>query len=314
MDEVKKHQLIILGAGPAGTAAGVYAARKKIDTLIITENFGGQAVVAAKIENIVGFEEISGIEMARRFEKQLRHYTELEIIIDRVNGVVFKEGIFEIKTDHGTFYGERILATLGRHYRQLGVPKEKELEGKGVFYCSTCDAPLMRNKRVAVIGGGNSALLSVIDLIPFASQIYLLTNESDLRCDPVLIDRIKHDPKIEIHYNVEIKSIEGDKMVSGLKYKEGNDLREHSLAVSGIFIQAGMQPNSELFKNLLKMNEAEEIIVEPLSGRTSHRKVWAAGDITNLPYKQISVAIGDGVRALLDIYNEIRNTELKEFI
>ncbi|HOV88514.1 MAG TPA: FAD-dependent oxidoreductase [Candidatus Paceibacterota bacterium] len=313
-NQTRIYQLIILGAGPAGTAAGVYAARKKIDTLIITENFGGQAVVAAKIENIVGFEEISGVEMAQRFEKQLRRYSELNIVLDKIVEIKEENGIFAVKTNREIFYGERILAALGRRYRHLGVPKEKELEGKGVFYCSTCDAPLMKNKEVAVIGGGNSALLSVMDLLPFASKIYLLTNEADLRCDPVLIDRIKHDPKVEVHYNVAILAIEGEKKVNGLRYREGNNATDHWLGVEGIFIQAGMQPNSELFKQLVKCNEFEEIIVEPLSGKTSHPKIWAAGDITNLPYKQISVAIGDGVRSLLDIYNEIRNTQIKEFI
>ncbi len=161
-NQTRIYQLIILGAGPAGTAAGVYAARKKIDTLIITENFGGQAVVAAKIENIIGFEEISGVEMAQRFEKQLRRYSELNIVLDKIVEIKEEKSIFAVKTNREIFYGERILAALGRRYRHLGVPKEKELEGKGVFYCSTCDAPLMKNKEVAVIGGGNSALLRKI--------------------------------------------------------------------------------------------------------------------------------------------------------
>lgn len=313
-DKQKIYQLIILGAGPAGTAAGVYAARKKIDTLIITENFGGQAVVAATIENIIGFEKISGVEMAMRFEKQLRYHSDLNIVLDKILEIIERNNYFEIKTEKGTYFGERLLVCLGRRYRKLNIPKEKELEGKGVFYCSTCDAPFLKDKDAAVIGGGNSALLSVIDLIPFASKIYLLTDESFLRGDQILQERIYKEEKVKIFYNTQILEIFGDQFVTGLKFKDKNNNEEKELSVSGIFIQIGMQPNSEIVKNLVKLNEANEIIVEGLVGRTSHPKIWAAGDITNLPFKQISVAIGDGVRALLDIYNEIQNKKNKEFI
>ncbi|MGB9847723.1 MAG: NAD(P)/FAD-dependent oxidoreductase [Minisyncoccia bacterium] len=313
-DKQKIYQLIILGAGPAGTAAGVYAARKKIDTLIITENFGGQAVVAATIENIIGFEKISGVEMAMRFEKQLRYHSDLNIVLDKILEIIERDNYFEIKTEKGTYFGERLLVCLGRRYRKLNIPKEKELEGKGVFYCSTCDAPFLKDKDAAVIGGGNSALLSVIDLIPFASKIYLLTDESFLRGDQVLQERIYKEEKVKIFYNTQILEIFGDQFVAGLKFKDKNSNEEKELSVSGIFIQIGMQPNSEIVKKLVKLNEANEIIVEGLVGRTSHPKIWAAGDITNLPFKQISVAIGDGVRALLDIYNEIQNRKNKEFI
>lgn len=310
----KIYQLIILGGGPAGTAAGVYAARKKIDTLLITESFGGQAINASIIENFIGFERISGLEMAKLFEKQLRYHKELDIKIDKILAINEKENILEIKTPSDVYYGEKILLTLGRRCRKLNVPKEKELQGKGVFYCSICDAPLLKNKKAAIIGGGNSALLSVLDLNPFASKIYLLTNESFLRGDDSLQEIVKNNPKVEIIYNVKVLEIEGEKMVEGLKYKDLNNNEEKKLAIDGIFIQIGMQPNTELVKNLISLNVDNEIIVEPLSGKTSHPKIWAAGDITNLPYKQISTAIGDGVRALLNIYNNIQKTDIKEFI
>jgi len=310
----KIYQLIILGGGPAGTAAGVYAARKKIDTLLITESFGGQAINASIIENFIGFERISGLEMAKLFEKQLRYHKELDIKTDKILAINEKENILEIKTQSDIYYGEKILLALGRRSRKLNVPKEKELEGKGVFYCSICDAPLLKNKKAAIIGGGNSALLSVLDLNPFASKIYLLTNESFLRGDDSLQEVVKNNPKVEIIYNVKVLEIEGEKMVKGLKYKDLNNNEEKKLAIDGIFIQIGMQPNTELVKNLVSLNADNEIIVEPLSGKTSHSKIWAAGDITNLPYKQISTAIGDGVRALLNIYNNIQKTDIREFI
>ena len=316
MDKENKkfYELIILGAGPAGTAAGVYAARKKIDTLIITEGFGGQATVAATIENIVGFEQISGIEMAMRFEKQLRYQKDIEIIIDKILEIKDQVNYFEVKTEKGSYFSEFLLVCLGRKYRKLNIPKEKELEGKGVFYCSTCDAPLLKNKNAAVIGGGNSALLAVIDLISFASKIYLLTDEPYLRGDQVLQERIKKEEKVEIFYNTQILEILGDNFVTGLKFKDKTNNLEKFLEVTGIFIQIGMEPNSEIVRNFVKLNEANEIIVEGVLGKTSHPRMWAAGDITNLPFKQITIAMGDGVRALLDIYNNIQGKKNKEFI
>jgi len=316
MDKENKkiYELIILGAGPAGTAAGVYAARKKIDTLIITEGFGGQATVAATIENIVGFEQISGIEMAMRFEKQLRYQKDIEIIIDKILEIKDQGNYFEVKTEKGSYFSEFLLVCLGRKYRKLNIPKEKELEGKGVFYCSTCDAPLLKNKNAAVIGGGNSALLAVIDLISFASKIYLLTDEPYLRGDQVLQERIKKEEKVEIFYNTQILEILGDNFVTGLKFKDKTNNLEKFLEVTGIFIQIGMEPNSEIVRNFVKLNEANEIIVEGVLGKTSHPRMWAAGDITNLPFKQITIAMGDGVRALLDIYNNIQGKKNKEFI
>ncbi len=310
----KKYQLIILGAGPAGTAAGVYAARKRIDALLITESFGGQAINASIIENFIGFEKISGLEMATLFEKQLRSHKELDIVEDKILSIKEGGNGFEITTQNGLYYGKRILLTLGRRCRKLNVPNEKELEGKGVFYCSICDAPLLKDKEAAIIGGGNSALLGVLDLNPFASKIHLLTNEPFLRGDDALQEMIKNNPKVEINYNVEILEIEGNKKVTGLKYKDVKTNEEKKLDLEGVFILIGMQPNTELVKDLVSVNEINEIIVNPLSGKTSHPKIWAAGDITNLSFKQISTAIGDGVRALLDIYNDIQKTNIKEFI
>ncbi len=302
-DENKIYELIILGGGPAGTTAGVYAARKKIDTLLITENFGGQAINASIIENFIGFEKISGLEMAQLFEKQLRSHKELNIVMDKILAINEKENYLEVQTQNDVYRTEKILLALGRRCRKLNVPQEREFEGRGVFYCSICDAPLLKNKKAAIIGGGNSALLSVLDLDPFATKIYILTNEPFLRGDDALQELVKNNAKVEIIYNTEILEIEGEKMVTGLKYKDLNNGEEKKLEVDGIFIQIGSQPNSELVKDLVLLNENNEVIVDAISGKTSHSHIWAAGDITNLPYKQISTAIGDGARALLNIYD-----------
>jgi len=308
------YELIILGAGPAGTAASVYAARKKIKSLLITENFGGQAVIAASIENIVGHKKLSGVEMARLFEEQVKA-SGMEVILDRALTIKKEENIFKIETvNNGVFQGKSILVALGRKYKNLEVPGEEKFRGRGVVYCSTCDAPLFKDKPVAVVGGGNAALLSVIDLLAYASKIYLLNRSEELRADPVLIDEVKKEPRVEIIFNAQVTEIIGDLMVEKLKYQDSKTGEIKELAVNGVFVQIGMKPNTDLVKDLVKINKQGEIIVEPLTGRTSAQGIWAAGDITNLPYKQISVAIGDGIRALLDIYAELKGVKLKEFI
>jgi len=308
------YNLIILGAGPAGTAASVYAGRKKIKSLLITENFGGQAVIAASIENIIGHNKLSGVEMARLFEEQVKA-SGMEVILDKILNIKKEENIFKIETvNNGVFQGKSILVALGRKYKNLEVPGEEKFRGRGVVYCSTCDAPLFKDKPVAVVGGGNAALLSVIDLLAYASKIYLLNRSEELRADPVLIDEVKKEPRVEIIFNAQVTEIIGDLMVEKLKYQNSKTGEIKELAVNGIFVQIGMKPNTDLVKDLVKTNEQDEIIVEALTGRTSAQGIWAAGDITNLPYKQISVAIGDGIRALLDIYAELKGVELKEFI
>jgi len=308
------YNLIILGAGPAGTAASVYAGRKKIKSLLITENFGGQAVIAASIENIIGHNKLSGVEMARLFEEQVKA-SGMEVILDKILNIKKEENIFKIETvNNGVFQGKSILVALGRKYKNLEVPGEEKFRGRGVVYCSTCDAPLFKDKPVAVVGGGNAALLSVIDLLAYASKIYLLNRSEELRADPVLIDEVKKEPRVEIIFNAQVTEIIGDLMVEKLKYQNSKTGEIKELAVNGIFVQIGMKPNTDLVKDLVKTNEQDEIIVEALTGRTSAQGIWAAGDITKLPYKQISVAIGDGIRALLDIYAELKGVELKEFI
>lgn len=308
------YELIILGGGPAGTAASVYAGRKKIKGLLITENFGGQAVVADKIENFIGQLSLSGVEMAKIFEEQVRR-SGLAVILDEIQKIEKEKDYFLVKTSHqGDFFARFLLVALGRKYKNLNVPGEEKFKGRGVVYCSTCDAPLFKDKPVAVVGGGNSALLSVLDLLSYASKIYLLNHSEEFRADPVLIERVKKEEKVEFIFPAEVKEIFGNFLVEGLKYQDLKTQEIKELAVKGVFVQIGMKPNTELLENLLELNENKEIIVEPLTGRTSCPGIWAAGDITNLPHKQISVAIGDGIRALLDIYKELRNLNLKEFI
>lgn len=304
--ENKIYELIILGAGPAGVAGVIYAHRKNIDTLLIGENFGGQATVAAKIANIPGHIAISGMQMANAFETHIKNIG-VNLIMDKIEKVEKQDDIFIIKTSKEVFQGKNILVTFGRKYKDLGIPNEEKYKGRGLFYCSTCDAALFKDKIGVVVGAGNTALNSVIDLFPFASKIYVITRGEAMRGDVVLQEEIKKNPKVEIIYNSQITELEGEMMLSAIKYKNLQTNEEKRLELFGVFVNIGMKPNSELFEGLMQLNENKEIVTDFL-GRTSQSGIWAAGDITSLPHKQISIAIGDGIRAALDIYSEIRKT------
>jgi thioredoxin reductase len=312
MNEQKIYELIILGAGPAGVAGAVYAHRKNIETLLVGENFGGQATVAANIANIPGHIGISGMQMANAFEAHIKDIG-VNSVIDRIEKVEKQGDIFTIKTSKEVFQGKNILITFGRKYKDLGITNEEKYKGRGLFYCSTCDAALFKDKVGIVVGAGNTALNSVIDLFPFASKIYVITRGDAMRADVVLQEEVKKNPKVEIIYNSQITELEGEVMLNAIKYKNLQTNEEKRLETFGVFVNIGMKPNSELLEGLVGLNESKEIITDFL-GRTSQKGIWAAGDVTSLPHKQISIAIGDGIRAVLDIYSEIRKANYKEAV
>lgn len=303
------YDLIIIGGGPAGVAAGIFASRKKIKTLLITKNFGGQAIISSKIENFIGFKEISGVELSKILEEHLRAQEGIEIKEGASVASIKKDNDgFEINDSAGGVYqSKNILIALGKNYRKLNIPGEKEFEGKGVFYCSICDAPLMKNKKSAVIGGGNSGLGAAIDLLPYATEIYILEKTSSLKGDVVSQGKLRSNSKVKILIDVEVKEIFGDGFVKGLKYKDLKTGEEKILDVSGVFVAAGYQPNSDLAKNLVNLNEKGEIIVDHKTYQTSTKGIWAAGDITDGLYNQISIAVGDGIKAVLNIYETLKS-------
>jgi len=312
MNEQKIYDLIIMGAGPAGVAGAIYAHRKNINILIIGENFGGQAVVAAKISNIPGHIGISGMQMAQAFENHIKNVG-VNFAIEKIEKVEKQDDFFLIKTVNNTYQGKNILMAFGRKYKDLDISNEEKYKGKGLFYCSTCDAALFKNKVAVVVGSGNTALNSVVDLFPFASKIYVITRGEIMRGDVVLQEEVKKNPKVEIIYNSQISELEGDMILQAIKYKNSLTNEEKRLETFGVFVNIGMKPNSELLEGLVQLNENKEIITDFL-GKTSQKGIWAAGDITSLPHKQISIAIGDGIRAVLDIYSEIRKIKNSDAI
>ncbi len=302
-------QLIIIGGGPAGVAAAIYAARKKIKTAIITEEFGGQSTISDDIQNWIGQTNLSGFDLAKRLEKHLKVYQkEVEIVEGQRVERVEKSGEnhFKLIVTNGAVYEtERLLVASGSHRKRLEVPGGKEFDGKGVAYCATCDAPLYQGKVVAVVGGGNAGLESVIDLEPYASKIYLLHRRDELKGDPVSQDKIRGMSKVEIIYNAHTTEIAGDKFVTGLRYKDNKTGAEKELAVEGVFVEIGIIPNSDIVKDIVKLNSKGEIVVNHKTQVTSDPGIWAAGDVTDVLYNQNNISAGDAVKAVLNIYDRI---------
>ncbi|MEK7149414.1 MAG: FAD-dependent oxidoreductase [Patescibacteria group bacterium] len=304
------YDLIIIGGGPAGVAAGIYASRKKINTLLITKEFGGQWVISDKIENFIGFKSISGVELARALEEHLRSQTEpIEIKEGVFVATIKKTDVgFEVATSDGAAYQTKtILFALGSDHRKLNVPGEKEYEGKGVFYCSTCDAPLMKNKKVAVIGGGNSGLEAAIDLLPYASEIYILQRSNQLKGDAIYQEKLKTEPKVKILFQSLTKEIFGADFVSGIKYTDAETNEEKILNVEGIFVAIGYMPNTAIIKDLVRLDDNGHIIVDHKTLQTSMPGIWAAGDATDGLYNQFNTAMGDAINATLNIYDSFKS-------
>ena len=297
------YDLIIIGGGPAGIAAGIYASRKKIKSLLITDSFGGQSIVSDKIENWIGEKEISGFELAKKLESHLKSQQGIEILENELVSKIEKvENGFKVFTNNNkVFETKYILVASGSSHRKLNVLGEKEFEGRGVFYCATCDAPLMKNKTAAVIGGGNSGLEAVLDLIPYASSIYLLEYGEKLKGDAITQEKIKSNPKVQIITLAQTIEITGESFVRGLKYKDRQTNEIKELKVDGVFVEIGLAPNSFLVKDLVNLNNFGEIIVDPKTQQTSLFGIWAAGDVTDFPYKQNNIAIGHAISAILNI-------------
>ncbi len=299
------YDLVIAGGGPAGVAAGVYAARKKINTLFIADSFGGQSLPSAGIQNWIGTKEISGYDLARALEEHLRAQEDIEIVDnDRIAAVQKTTNGFTVHTTGGKTYETKTLfVATGSRRRRMGVPGEDRLDGKGVSYCSTCDAPIFKDKVVAVIGGGNAGLEAVVDLFPYASQIYLLERGAAIRGDAVTEEKVKAHPKVTIILNAETKEVLGDAFVSGLRYASITSGAVSELALEGVFVEIGSVPNGDFLKGLVEFNKFGEIVVDPRTQRASVPGIWAAGDVTDVLYKQNNVAAGDAIKAVLDIYD-----------
>lgn len=307
------YDLIIIGGGPAGVAAGVYAARKRIHTLLLTESFGGQSEVSTHIENWIGTKIISGYDLARGLEDHIRAQESIEIKTgDKVARVIQEDRAYVVITENGeTYKAHAIICASGSRRRKLEVPGEAEFNGKGVAYCSTCDAPLFGGKDVVVVGGGNAGLEAVLDLKVYAKQIYLLIRGDALKGDPITQEKVKQSGA-QIIFNAEVTKIMGDKdgkFVSAVEYKNNKDNTKHVLHVGGVFVEIGALPNSEVLGDLVTRNKFGEVIIDHKTAATSKEGIWAAGDVTDTAYKQNNISAGDAVKAALSAYSYLQKLE-----
>jgi alkyl hydroperoxide reductase subunit F len=299
------YDVLIIGAGPAGMTAAVYAARKKLKTLMISTDVGGQTNWTNDIENYMGYQLIEGPELIDKFESQVRQFPIDVKTEEEVRSISRIEGGFEISTAKGeTYQGKTAIIASGKRPRPLNVPGEERLRGHGVTYCSTCDGPLFEGMKVAVVGGGNSALEAVLDMAKVAEHVYMVSL-TPLTGDQVLIDKVKGSPKVTVFTEHATREVLGDPSVSSIRIKDIKTSDEKTLEVRGVFVEIGLMPNSDLAMDLVTLNRVGEIEVT-CAGETGVPGLYAAGDVTNVPEKQIVVAAGEGAKAALQAHRYLQ--------
>ncbi|MBI4692317.1 MAG: FAD-dependent oxidoreductase [Candidatus Terrybacteria bacterium] len=306
------YDVVIIGGASAGLTAAIYTARKKLSTVILTKQVGGQSLLTDTIENFPGFETISGRELIEKMQAQVEKYgveimegAEVEEIENPPAGGG-KDFLIKLK-NQSTIEARSIIIATGKNPRWLGIPGEKEFENKGVVFCTTCDAPLFGGKNVAVVGGGNSGLNSALDLVKYANKIYVLEFGPKIIGDELLQEKLRQSGKVEFIVNADPKEIKGTNFVEKIIYKDKSANRrtgkEKELLVGGVFINIGWIPATDFLKGFIDLNEEREIVINPKTNETSVPGVFAAGDVTDVKYKQCVIAAGEGAKAALSAYN-----------
>lgn len=297
------YDVVIVGGGPAGLTAAIYTSRRALKTLLISKDIGGQASKTFEIENYPGVPKVTGPELTMTMKQQAETFG-TEFLFDEVSSISSQGNNFAIKALSKNFESKTLILASGKKPRELGVPGEHKFKGKGVCYCATCDAPFFKEKTVIVVGGGNSALDAAIYLTKFAAKVYLV-HRSEFRAEQVMIDEVGRHKQIEVILPDEITKIEGEARVSSVTLKSGK-----KLAVDGVMIEVGYVVDNTILKDLVKLNEKDQIITDDNQG-TSHTGVFAAGDVTTTVFKQIVISAGEGAKAALAAYEYIRQQEGK---
>ncbi len=303
-------ELAILGGGPGGAAAAVYAARKRLKTVLITSEWGGQSTVSTDVQNWIGTPSISGTELAANLRKHVEVYVgEFLTIVSPalVESVLPHEDSVDVILKSKTTYSAKtVLITTGANRRKLDVPGAAQYDQKGLTYCASCDGPLFDGKDVAVIGGGNAAFETALQLLAYCKTVSLFNRGDTFKADQISISAALAHPNMRVVRNSEIIEVAGEKFVTGLRWKNSLTGEEKLLAVEGIFVEIGLLPNTTWIGGALDMNEIKQIKVDPRTQRTSHPRIWAAGDCTDGLYHQNNIAAGDAIKALEDIYMALR--------
>ncbi|MCX6998894.1 MAG: FAD-dependent oxidoreductase [Candidatus Sumerlaeota bacterium] len=297
------YDLIIIGAGPAGITAGVYGARKRMNFLIISRDVGGQTSWSGDIENYIGYQFITGPELVTKFREHLEKFNVGLKVEEEVKLVRREGGAIHITSDKGEYEARTVIIASGRKPRMLGAEGEMKYMNRGVTYCATCDGPLFAGMDVAVVGGGNAGLDAVLQLINIANKIFVIEFTPTIKADPIMVEKAKASGKVTFYTQSKVETVYGDTFVKGIKVRREGELFE--LPVQGVFVEIGSMPVSHIAPDV-KKNEFKEIIVDPKC-RTNIEGIFAAGDVTDVPAKQIIVACGEGSKALLAAF-EYLNT------
>lgn len=300
------YELAIIGGGPAGVAAGVYASRKQLKTLFITKEWGGQSTVSTDIQNWIGTPSISGNKLAADLRTHLETYAGEYVDIktgttaDRIEKT--DEGFLVHLASGESFATKTILVASGSQRRQLPAVNADIFEHKGLTYCASCDGPMFGGMDVAVIGGGNAAFETAAQLLAYAKTVTLLQRGDHYKADPVTVEKVLSHPNMTGVLHAAVKSVEGDKFVSGLTYTDTSTNETRTLSVNGIFVEIGMMPNTSYLADVVALDEYKRVVIDPRTQKTGTPGIWAAGDCTDVLYHQNNIAAGDAVRALEDIY------------
>lgn len=302
--------LIIIGGGPAACSAGVYAARKKLKTLVIAQEFGGQSAVAPEVQNWLGEISIPGTELAKKFVAHLHHYEGESLTIKNAvaSDVKREDNNFVVTTQNNEgFSTKTVLLAMGGSRRKLTTKGADVFEHKGLTYCASCDGPLFSGQDVVVIGGGNAGFGTAGQLLAYCHSVTLLEMMPEFRAEKVTIDKLSQNPNFKAISNVELVEIKGDRFVSSLVYKNKNTNEIVELPVTGVFVEIGFLPNTEMVKELVDLNQVGNVIVDHQTQQSSLVGIWAAGDCTDVRYHQNGIAAGDAIKAAEDIYNFLQN-------
>ncbi|MCX7071773.1 MAG: alkyl hydroperoxide reductase subunit F [Gammaproteobacteria bacterium] len=300
------YDVLIVGGGPAGAAAAIYAARKGIRTGVVAERFGGQVADTMGIENLISIPETEGPKLVAAMENHVGHYDVDVMKLQRADGIASDGELVSVALASGaTLKSKTVIVATGARWRQMNVPGEDQYRNKGVAYCPHCDGPLFKGKRVAVIGGGNSGVEAAIDLAGIVSQVTLIEFDSQLRADAVLQRKLNSLPNVRVITSAQTTEVTGDgAKVNGLVYKDRGTGELHTIALEGIFVQIGLLPNSDFLKGAVDLSPRGEVVVDA-RGATSMPGVFAAGDVTTTPYKQIIIAMGEGSKAALSAFDHL---------
>jgi NADH-dependent peroxiredoxin subunit F len=310
-----KYSLAIIGGGPAAVSAGIYASRKQLKTVFITENFGGQSIVSPSIENWIGTIKIPGAELANNLKNHLLAYSKdivdvkegekaekITLIKREFDGQGKIENGFQITTNKGIYEADAVLIAVGSKRKKLGSIGADTFEHKGVMYCASCDGPMFSGMDVAVVGGGNAGFETISQLTAYAKSVTMINRHNEYKADKVTVEKVLSNPKVTAIVDSEIVEIKGDTFVKSIVVKNNATGETKEIPMQGVFVEIGAIPNTDIVKDLVELNEIGAIKIDPNTQQTSLPGIWAAGDCTDVLYHQNNIAVGDGVKALEDIY------------